>query len=137
MPFRFERHVAWRKLDDETVIIDLKNAQMYGLGLASGAVWHALAQVQNENGEPAVFEFSDDDTQIIDQWLSELVLAGLIERVDEPPRKHIFLSEALGPLLSEKPPKLAIDWAEPIEQAAASCAFLPAQNPLCTQVPFS
>src|SRR4051812_30193920 len=47
MSFRRASHVAWRKIGDETVLIDLKTKKLYGLNPSGGFFWHALDGIKS------------------------------------------------------------------------------------------
>ncbi len=115
-------HTAWRKLAGETVVLDLQEHRMFGFNEAAAALWSALIEhpVPRHDQGPETADFLDR--------LSELGLVQIHEPVTEPG------SETADFHLSEIPQIL---WQEKLEQAAATCAFLPGQNVLCGQVPFS
>ena len=62
----------------------------------------------------------------------ELVGLGLLE-ASQATSETEFVP---GPTPDDLEPPVVV-WHEPMRQAAASCAYLPAQNPLCNQAPFS
>ena len=70
-------------------------------------------------------------TEEIEAFLSELEALGLVQR-EEPEKRTPVAIEAPAELEAPR-----ILWQEKVEQIAATCAFLPAQNPLCNQVPVS
>ena len=43
MPYQRVKNVAWRRIGDETVIVNLDRRRMLALNEAGGAVWDAFA----------------------------------------------------------------------------------------------
>ncbi len=143
MKYRRARQAAWRKIADETVLLDLEGKRMYGLNPAAAAVWQALdpatgidqlARMTAGGGRPA-FGASE-----IEAFLGELVALGLAEAQSltaaaDPERGDVDGSAPDPGLEALEPP--AILWHEDVEQIAGTCAMFPSQNPLCNQVPFS
>lgn len=139
MKYQRARHTAWRTIADETVLLDLARKRMYGLNPAAAYVWlgldaasglDELLPVSTGNGEPAFGE------REVMRFLDELVTLGLADQ--KPPTDTVAKVGPRPDLESTEqlePP--AILWREEVEQIAGTCAMLPSQNPLCTQVPFS
>lgn len=144
MKYRRSRQAAWRTIADETVVLDLERKRMYGLNPAAACIWQALGRDEGPGdllraiageGEPPFGE------REITTFLNELVSLELVEEQPLPIEGgderagSIEASSNFGPLDELEPP--GILWREDVEQIAGTCAFLPAQNPLCTQAPFS
>ena len=133
-------HTAWRELDGETVIADLKEKWMYGLSATAGVVWHALdgrRDLQEIHELVSGLGFRGEIADIAD-LLAELESLCLVERSpsDPPadPARNLRVAPLPGTLAEAK-----ISWREDIRAfgMAGSCAFLPGQNPLCNQTPMS
>ncbi len=131
MTYRRAEHTAWRDLGDETVVVDLTANEMYGLNPTAGYLWQAL------DGTVALAVLADRlDSVALDQiesFCAEMVQLKLLEEAKPAPRA-VAETETVPPSPADPP---ALLWHESIRQAAATCAFLPAQNPLCTVAPFS
>ena len=129
--YRRAEHTAWRGLGEETVVVDLTANEMYGLNPTAGYLWQAL------DGSLSLDVLAErlDSVSLaqLESFCAELARLKLLEEAGPGPRE-VVETEAEPPSPSEPP---AILWHEPIQQAAATCAFLPAQNPLCTAAPFS
>lgn len=155
MRYRRAAQTAWRAIADETIVLDLASKRMVGLNATGAFVWQNLEVFDRPGAMYRALTGHDADTgnttassisiEDLETFLRDLLDSGLIERV-EPDRAE---SEAepqgaepgrqrpvdLEPPPEGEPPR--IEWRETVEQIAATCAFFPAQNPLCTQVPFS
>ncbi len=117
-------HVAWRKIGEEFVILDLAKKEMLGLNSPAGIIWsmfHEPCEIEsflvfiNEPLRKATRHFFDN-----------LIQRGLLIETD----KQAILGPY--PTIIEEP---EITWQETMQQVAGTCASLPAQNPLCNQVP--
>lgn len=131
MRYRRAAHTAWRTIADETVVLDLESKRMLGLNPAAAFVWQTLEAMEDCEAMRRAMGSPDFGTEEIEAFLSELEALGLVLR-EKPEKPAPVAIEA--PLELEAP---RILWQEKVEQIAATCAFLPAQNPLCNQVPFS
>ena len=129
MMYRRADHTAWRNLGDETVLVDLAANEMYGLNPTAGYVWQALEGSVDLNELAARLE--NVTCEQLKSFCSELFGLGLLVEADP------VSDEAESVPVPEESEPPALLWRESIRQAAATCAFLPAQNPLCVQAPFS
>ncbi len=149
MKLRRTRHTAWRKIADETVLLDLEGKRMYGLNPTAAFVWQTLEAFDGPDAmlralgasEPAPLSRAE-----LEAFLRQLEDLGLVTAADgrRPGDPEAGDPEAGGPAAGpvpveppaeSEPPRIL--WQEKVEQIAATCAFLPAQNPLCGQAPFS
>ena len=135
MKYRRAKHTAWRTIADETIILDLSAKRMVGLNPTAAFIWLSLETFEDLQTMLAALGGDAADSPIetadLERFLQELLTAGLIES-EEPEERR--------PVAVDRPPSLEppkIEWQETLEQVAMSCAFFPAQNPLCNQVPFS
>ncbi len=126
-------HVAWRRIDDETFIIDLNNKVMYGLNATGGDVWSMLEEGHNLNTIIESIGASFDDKSppqdlefSIYRFLKQLETFELISCDAE------FKLEA-SPAQHETFPSIV--WQEELVSIGYSCADKPGQTPTCTQVP--
>ncbi len=142
--YQRSRHTAWRQIAGETVLLDLEKKKMYGLNPTTGFVWQSLETAADLDGMLAALAAGDATPALgrgdLEAFLAELLELGLVhegdaledrseDRPKDRPETATELPEAL------EPP--CILWREEVEQIAGTCAFLPAMNPLCTQVPFA
>jgi len=133
LKYRPARQTAWRALADETIVLDLETKRMYGLNESASFVWRTLeamhdfeAMLRAMTSEALPFGVED-----LASFCDQLVGLNLLEEAE--PEKR--LPAVVEPLSSLEPPRIL--WQETLEKVASSCAFLPAQNPLCNQVPVS
>lgn len=131
MRFRLARQTAWRALAEETIVLDLETKRMYGLNESASFVWQTIEAMDDFEGmlramAGAALPFGVEE---LAAFCDELVALDLLEAAEPENR----LPVAVEPLSDLEPPKIL--WQETLEQVAASCAFLPGQNPLCNQVP--
>jgi hypothetical protein len=137
--YRRTDHTAWRTIADETIVVDLEAAMMYGLSASAAFVWQAVESVGDLEELARLLGAKEARWQGVlaelRDFCEELTRLGLLrpaESADEPKP----LPSGLRPPSPPSPP--GILWQEKIELSAqASCAFLPGQNPLCIQVPGS
>jgi len=132
--YRRASHAAWRDLGDQLVVLDLTAKEIYGLNPTGGYLWRAFDGKIALDGlidHVTSRESSIDRTAIVD-FCDELVGLGLLE-ASQATSETEFVP---GPTPDDLEPPVVV-WHEPMRQAAASCAYLPAQNPLCNQAPFS
>ena len=146
MMYQRSRQTAWRTIADETVLLDLEKKQMYGLNPTAAFIWQTLeatadldTMLQALAAGGVSPEFGRDE---IEAFLAELLDRGLAREVVEPFESPEATAEPPADTPSPRkanetwdPPRIL--WREEVEQIAGTCAFLPAMNPLCTQVPFS
>ena len=131
MRYRHAAQTAWRAIADETVVLDLEARRMLGLNPAAAFVWQTLETMEDceamwrAMGSP---EFGTDEIQA---FLDELVDLGLVRRERPETSAPVAVRAPDDP----EPPRVL--WQEKVEQIAATCAFLPGQSVLCTQVPMS
>lgn len=124
-------HTAWRTLGEETIVVDLVGRRIRGLGGVGGWVWSQLDGRPLEQLHRAVIALPDAPHDASDQlqgFLDELAAAGLVD--EGPPLAAIPATAVPGCWISP-----TIAWDEALQQAAASCGFIPGQTPLCSQVP--
>lgn len=129
-------HVAWRRIADDTVLLDLKRKHIYALNETAGYFWHAL------NGHRQV----DELLQLIGPSAPEKLEGQLIDFLDELMNLKLVAS---GPdnvgsettLKLEKPSTIlppSVVWQEEMKTAIGfSCAFLPGENSVCDTGPYS
>lgn len=147
MKYQRATHVAWRRIDDEVILVDLAAKDMVGLNLSGGELWRLFEQPRDGQVlARAIAERSDGallDEDVI-AFIADLVDGRLLIVASGPvavPRGGAS-EEPSGaadedveiPRLRE-PPRLL--WREAVRQAAGTCAFLPGSGPLCNQAPFS
>ncbi len=129
---------AWRTIVGETIVVHLGAKEFFGLNESGAQVWLALDGTADPGVLSARFGIARED---VESFCSELLTVGLVEVVNEAraPMEVSPASDKSNPRDSRgedaDPP--CIVWREEIQHVAQTCAFLPAQNPLCNQVPTS
>ena len=127
---------AWRTIVGETVVVHLRAKEFFGLNRTGADVWNALDGKTELGALAARFGIAPVD---VVAFCAELRDLGLVEVVEEKKTRSEFSSKSEKPLSggpqtgAVDPPRIA--WREEMSRVAASCAFLPAQNPLCIQRP--
>ena len=123
---------------EEMVIINLDAKIMYGLNESGAFLWQRIETVSDVDQLSALTKSSDGinpfDEAILQGFFEELEELKLLRRI-EPSDVVPSLPVEVGQLEELTPPRIL--WSEEVRQIAATCAFLPAMNPLCNQVPFS
>ena len=138
MKYRTARKTAWRAIADETIVLDLSSKRIFGLNESATFIWQTVETMNSFEdvleamaSEAPAGESLAFGVEEIASFCDELVALDLLEAADP---------EETGPRSIEPPAVLeppCILWQETLERVAASCAFFPAQNALCNQVPFS
>ncbi len=135
MKYRRARRAAWRNIAGETILLDLEGKRMYGLNATAAAIWQLLEAVAEVSDLARVLDAGQASHAVgpreIESFLQELLNLALVEAAEPEKVKPT----AIEPPANLETPKIL--WQETVEQVAASCAFFPATNPLCNQVPFS
>ena len=111
--------LAWRKLGDEAVVIDLKRRMMYGLNAAAFELWEAL----EEGLDIRKTSESREVSAFIDDLLAEgLASGGQVSGTEKA-------SESAGG------PRLL--WKEEVRQFAGGCGFQAGQGGICDSTPMN
>ncbi|MCD4749529.1 MAG: PqqD family protein [Thermoanaerobaculales bacterium] len=131
--------LAWRKIDQETVVIHLAERKMFGLNDIGGRMWEALsAPTTLERLEAIVVEGGLEGANVIDaveRFIVDLAEEGLVMS-DEPLEGRGDDAEVvdfMAPGVSGRVPR--IEWREEIRQFAGQCHFLSGQSHQCNQHP--
>ena len=111
MTYQRVKNVAWRRIGDETVIVNLGRRRMLAVNEAGGAVWDALAKGPAElPGDAGPF-------------LADLEVEGIVERVpSDAGAAGVLTAAGCAP---------AVLWREELNHFGIGCGFLPAQGGLC------
>ena len=113
MRYQRIKNVAWRRVGEETVIVNLGRRRMLAVNEAGGSVWEALARGASVlPGEAASF-------------LEDLEAEGVVERLAEEDGTAVPVSPGGAP---------AVVWREELHHFGG-CSFLPGQGDLCDQNP--
>ncbi len=112
MSYQRVRNVAWRRVGDEMLVVNLGRRRMLALNEAGGAVWEALAG----GGAVAAGE--------ADPFLADLEAEGVVERVADGNGAAVTV-----------PGTPAVVWREELHHFGGSCSMLPDQSTLCDQNP--
>lgn len=129
-------HIAWRTIDGEAVVVDLRSNRMYGFNREATAVWealergrpleelvHCLTDVEDPPGDPppAVLD-------ALHSFLHQLVTLGLAEGV--PPSAGARTDDdEINERLAYTPPK--ISWQQEVRSYGSSCGFAPGETGAC------
>lgn len=131
--YRRADHVAWRRIDEEMVLVDLVAKEMIGLNAGGGEVWQLFETPRDEARiarQLAAVSADAVNAADVAAFVSELATLGLLVTTSEP-------SEAAAATVSPLSNSPQVLWREEVRQAAGTCAFLPGSSPLCNQAPFS
>ncbi len=115
MTYKRVKNVAWRRIGEETVILNLGRRRMLAVNEAGGAVWETLAKgTPVLPGEAAPF-------------LADLEAEGVVER----------LAADEGGAAVAVPPGRAptVVWREELHHFGVDCSFLAGTSDLCNQNP--
>jgi len=131
-------NTAWRTIVGETIVVHLDAKEFFGLNETAADVWRALDGKVDLDDLSARFGFSPVEVAAFCAELRELGLAEVVEK--DGAQSEASSGSEKSPSGDQQtevvdPPRIV--WREEIRQVAASCAFSPGMNPLCTQVPFS
>jgi hypothetical protein len=113
MCYRRIKNVAWRRVGDETVIVNLGRRRMLAVNEAGGAVWETLAGGALVLGGNAA------------SFLADLEAEGLVERLGEEDGTAVPIPAGGTP---------TVVWREGLH-SFGGCSFLPGQGDLCDQNP--
>lgn len=134
MKVRRARDVAWRRIDDETLVIQLSRYRMYGLNAAGSRVWEALTEPAEIDRLAALIADGESDARArtaLSAFLAELATEGLVEAEGKTPE-----SAPPVPPTEDEPLLPRVMWCEEVERFAGACAFL--INMInCKQQPFN
>ncbi len=112
MSYQRVKNVAWRRVGDEMLVVNLGRRRMLALNEAGGAVWEALAR----GGAVAAGG--------ADPFLADLESEGVVERV----------ADENGAALTV-PGTPTVIWREELHHFGSGCSLLPDQSTLCDQNP--
>lgn len=119
--------VSWRRLGDETVVLDLRRRRVFGLNAAGSDVWHAL----HGNADPETLrELAGGERETLEAFLAELAENGLVTgNAPDPssrPRPH-------------PGPAPRICWQEPLREFAqlSTCNSYPGNSADCNSNQFN
>jgi hypothetical protein len=129
---------AWRTIVGETIVVHLGAKEFFGLNEPAADVWLALdgtADLEALSSRLGIAE------QGVASFCSELLALGLVEIVEEGDASSEGSRTSAKPRF-DGPPTGDVDppcivWREEMSQVAASCALIPATNPICNQAPES
>ncbi len=132
--YRRAEHTASRAIAGETILLDLRRKVMYGLNETAAFLWQALATGEDLDrlGRLTADSEGSIDVSVLESFCEELSALGLV-RPAEPGEPSSSVDVSPPGTLS--PPRIL--WQEEVRQIAATCAFLPGENPICFQVPMT
>jgi hypothetical protein len=110
MRFQRVKNVAWRRMGDETVIVNLGRRRMLAVNKAGGDLWDRLAAAAAVAPADAAY-------------VADLEAEGVVEQVegDEP--------GAPSPGSAAGAP--AVLWRETLSHFGGACALMPAESETC------
>ncbi len=126
--------LAWRKIGDEMVVINLAGHRIFGLDSLGGRIWEALEEPQ-EITDLAAIAVADapeglNVSEAVRRYIADLAHEGLVQ----------IAGERLEPIDEDNViefPLPKIEWREGLQRFAGACAFHPGQALLCDQQPFN
>jgi hypothetical protein len=139
MEVRLAEHVAWREINGETFIIDLRTKMMYGLNATAGRVWKAIDDERQADdiARDLTVHASGNGShewarQAVGSFFHELLELGLVTGEQEEPGVATAQDPAHAGLAAPQ-----VVWREELRAFGFSCAFQPGTSPACNQVPQS
>jgi hypothetical protein len=121
--------VAWREIDGETVLVDLKRSLMVAVNRPGGLLWRAIQEGADLDALAGMLtpDAPAEGRRLAGSFIAQLEGCGLVE------------SEGLGELADTGPDETAehaprVLWQEDLSsfvQQAASCGRLPSQGGQC------
>jgi hypothetical protein len=135
MRYARSAQTAWRRIVDETVVIDLHAKRMIALNASGGVVWEALS-ASSDLSEITAGLGADAET-LIRRFVEELASEGLVEPVVGA--ASAAETAAAAPIAVRVVPFVppAITWREELLRFGGACNKNPDENPFCNQFPFS
>jgi hypothetical protein len=115
MRYQRVKNVAWRRVGEETVIVNLGRRRMLAVNEAGGAVWEAL--VAGASALPAE----------AGSFLADLEAEGIVERV--------AAEEAEVPVAVFPDGAPTVLWREKLQSFGGPCGLLPSEGGLCQSSP--
>jgi hypothetical protein len=134
MALRIGSQVAWRDIDGQVFVIDLRGKKLYGLSPVGGQVWRELVQKEEL---PAIASRlglgSSAGAEGLAAFIAELEGHGLVTGEGEHTAPIAVSDDPARTFPNVLPPH--VDWVEPLNTFGASCAFRAGQTPACTAAP--
>lgn len=125
------RQTAWRRIGDETVVINLESKRMVALNESGSVVWDALENGADLAALAARLGGDDAAAGQVHGFVEALAAEGLVEQTGAAP--------ALG---DEAPPAHpgvfappAIAWSEELLRFGGACNKYPDVSEFCNQLP--
>jgi len=129
MRYQRARNTAWRRVHDQTIVLDVVGRHLYGLNETAARLWEALDAPRDAATLAGMLSASEDD---VIGFLGELQREGLIEAVEaSADRSDVTAVTSHAPLFV--PPR--IEWKEEMYRFGGSCTKIGVQPPLCDQSP--
>jgi hypothetical protein len=133
-------HVAWRTIDGEAVVVDLRSDRMYGLNRSATAVWKALESGSSIDEmvhclTPDATPHSPTPPEVLDAlraFLAELVQLGLANGSTAPQGDPTEAARASR--LPYVPPRIV--WQQEVQSFGSSCGFTPGGAGECQSAPY-
>ena len=128
MSYRRTRHLAWRKILEETVVIDLKSRQALAVNDSGAWILDALDRPRTSaalaRGLSAAAATGSDD---VERFLEQLVRGGLAE----PSSDVSDATELPPPPVPGEAPRIL--WQEPLEAVVHASPSMNIGEPTCNQ----
>ena len=120
MIFRRATHMAWRMIDDETVVLDIRSNRALWLNRSASRIWQALEHEGSATDlmNRLTSESHIDDYAAVEKFLHELRSAGLATCDDDATLSVTPFPSHASPADGEEP---AIVWIEQLERFAGLC----------------
>lgn len=124
MYFRVRSQLAWQRIGEQIVVVDLATNSLCGLSPAAGALFEAVAQ--------GGWARPKEPERASEWW--RLVEAGLFEASPAIDAQQDVRALPTPENLHSAP---LWDWQEPLSTFAKACLFIPGQSDPCNQGPAS
>lgn len=127
------RGLAWRRIGDEAVIVDLRSNRAVGISAPGAAVWHALDQQRSLAELVDAAGLPPERSADVQRFLTSLVELGLVATEGE----DRVIAAFSGPEVEQATARTTVLWCEQLEKFAGFCAKEPGNSPCGTQVSLS
>jgi hypothetical protein len=140
MGCRVAGHVAWREIEGEVLVVDLRSRSLYGLNGPAGRVWRGIvdgAEPEALVGRVVASGAGSGEVGLaaraVGELIGELEALGLVAG-GEGVVGELRNAGACEGCLAE-PPRVA--WREELRSFGQSCGLIPGQGDPCDQFPAS
>lgn len=133
MKYSRSKRTAFRRLGDQTVVIDLQGRVVYGLNESAGVIWDAVARPGDAAEVAEVFESAEEATRVeqaVARFLETLRSLGLVRPAENVPPPSSRPDHHTTPFAQPE-----VLWHEPLTSFAQSCAMYGGSGEPCDSSP--